>query len=161
MDHLGRLHRVIELDGAVACRVLVRADRSREKISGCLLLPAFCLRVTKHAVFRTERLGFFPQGPAAGLRTELAAMKGAVELSGADVREACQSLAELCAAGRLAQAGDPLLNRAAAGCSPGEAQSRWLVSRPIRSGRRGVRPGGCGAARRRLPMQPRLRVLTT
>jgi hypothetical protein len=56
LDHFHSFHQVIELDGSVAGGVLVGADGAGEKISGCLLLAAFCLWIAERTIFGTEGL---------------------------------------------------------------------------------------------------------
>lgn len=56
LDHFGRLDRVVELDCAMAGRVLVCADRAGEQIGDRLLFPALHARVSKNAILRTEYL---------------------------------------------------------------------------------------------------------
>jgi phage terminase large subunit-like protein len=59
----------------------------------------------KPAVF-----GWFPSGPAAALATTLRGRRGSTELTGSKVTEACQELADLVKARRIAHKDDPLLN---------------------------------------------------
>jgi hypothetical protein len=47
---------VIELDGSMACGVLVGADGACEEVSCCLLLSTLGPRVAERAVLRDERL---------------------------------------------------------------------------------------------------------
>lgn len=59
---------------------------------------------------KPQALGWFPSGPAAALASTLRARRGSVELTGAKVTEACQELADLVKARRIAHNDDPLLN---------------------------------------------------
>ena len=56
LDHFRSFHRVVELDGSVAGGAFVGANGAGEKISGCLLLAAFCPGVAESTIFGTECL---------------------------------------------------------------------------------------------------------
>ena len=105
----------ISLDGkhaTLAVAALLPDDRVRIEIAGAWAsteaarfeLPALLDRI-KPQVF-----GWFPTGPAAALASTLRARRGSTELTGAKVTEACQELADLVKARRIAHNDDPLLN---------------------------------------------------
>lgn len=69
-----------------------------------LELPELLARI------KPKALGWFPNGPAGALAPMLRQVKGAQELSGGKVSEACQGLADLVRTRGIVHPGDPLLD---------------------------------------------------
>jgi len=105
----------ISLDGkhaTLAVAAMLPDDRVRVEIATAWAsteaarfeLPALLDRI------RPQVFGWYPTGPAAALASMLRIRRGATELTGAKVTEACQELADLVKARRIAHNDDPLLN---------------------------------------------------
>jgi len=62
------------------------------------------------AKIKPKLVGWFPNGPAGALAPMLRKLKGATELSGGKVSEACQGLADLARTRAILHPGDPLLD---------------------------------------------------
>lgn len=72
---------------------------------------------------------WLPAGPAGAISTDLKAIANARELTGADVNKACQGLAELVAASRIAHNGDELLSAHILQCRKVTVGDGWKFDR--------------------------------
>jgi hypothetical protein len=73
--------------------------------------------------------GWFPGGPAVALAADLR-VPGAVELSGADVTEACMAFSDAVGAVVVRHNGDPLLTRHAGQSEKYRQGDAWRFQRP-------------------------------
>jgi len=132
-------------------------------------LPDLLARISPRAV------AWFPSGPAAAIAPVLRPPKPAktqrrptwdnVELTGADVVEACMSFADLVAARRIVHPGDPLLDAQVAGASKYTQGDGWRFARRGGVGHVDAVYAAAGATHTALtmPAKPRLKpmIVTT
>jgi hypothetical protein len=107
-------------DGRVRVEV-VRAWKSTDAARA--ELPGILARL-KPAAF-----AFFPVGPAAAFAPMLRQLKNATALSGAQVTEACQGLADFTTARRVVHPSDPLLDAHVAGAQKLASGDGWRFTR--------------------------------
>lgn len=81
------------------------------------------------AKIKPRHFVWLPAGPAAAISTDLKAITNNQELSGSQVTAACQGLAELVAAGRIAHSGDQLLSAHVLGARKVTVGDGWKFSR--------------------------------
>ena len=86
-------------------------------------LPALLERI------RPRAFGWFPTGPAAALAADLSQVKRSHRFSQQDTQAACQGLADLAAAGRVAHNGDELLAAHVVGAKRLQTGDGWRFSR--------------------------------
>jgi len=86
-------------------------------------LPALLARI------RPAKLVWFPSGPAASIGADLRSMDDVVELTGAEVSEACQELAETIRSHQITHREDPLLAAQLAGARQLRSGDGWRFVR--------------------------------
>lgn len=112
---------------------------------------------------KAQQEGWFPSGPAAALADVMRKRSKAVELKGATVTEACQQLADLVAARRIIQPGDPLLDNHIGGAKKLQSGDGW---RFVRNGAGHVDAAYSVAGATHLainmpePVRPRIRMIS-
>jgi hypothetical protein len=74
-------------------------------------------------------VGWFPSGPGAVLGVDLAGVRGARELKGAEIPQLCQAFAEQVASRRLVHGDDPLLTAHVVGASRLPSGDGWRFTR--------------------------------
>lgn len=122
--HVSLLAGAVRPDGRVQLEVIAAWHSTAEAVAELAgLLPD--LRAAG-----VRALGWFPSGPAAALAPLLrAAGDWCHEIKGAQVPEACQTLAELVASRRVIHPGDPLLDSQVAGAQKLHQGDGWRFVR--------------------------------
>ena len=133
-EHATAVAAAVLADGRVRVDVVAAWDSTTEMRRD---LPGLVAQV------RPKVVGWFPDGPAAAVAADLAAVKGArrawpppgvrVEPIRGDTAACCMGLVDLIKTGQLVHADDPLLNAQVAVAEKLKRGSGWVFARPVGS----------------------------